>query len=529
VSAASAAEGTPEGTPERLISTRDEYGDPLPVEERFLGIASALWNQVRSATLVADNDTDDGDKPCVLLLIKRKALEDIVKKSPKFYERQMIDFIDRTLPDILARNRLFRDRLFVDDVRDWPALVDALRGKRSASLLQPLRVRLDAKLTGWLRDADADQLDGAERAFVVEELNRVLTERDLFPLGPWPEGSLGGEARLLSARPRAALNDCETFRLNRLLLEAALPHVFADSSPPFPLSRADFQEFTQAIAREHRLRFGQVLKPDRLENRNRRSGQKGTRVFAQGDPADSLYLILTGMVRVSMDLPGGRSMVNNLEADAYFGESAVLDHAGKDAPLPIRSANVETLCHTTLLRLDRDILLSLFAGRYRGLGTKLKRHRQSFSNRDDQMKAGRLLPPAEPPLEIAERLVLTRNVLLIDMDQCTRCDQCVRGCARCTAVSRASIGPIRTCASASGRSPAPACTASTARASRSVRSAPSRCSRTWPCRSIATAASAAPCARSSVRSASSTCTRRRRPWMRPARKRASSPTSATCA
>lgn len=34
-----------------------------------------------------------------------------------------------------------------------------------------------------------------------------------------------------------------------------------------------------------------------------------------------------------------------------------------------------------------------------------------------------------PPPDIADRLVLTRNLLLIDMDNCTRCDQCVRGCA----------------------------------------------------------------------------------------------------
>ena len=43
--------------------------------------------------------------------------------------------------------------------------------------------------------------------------------------------------------------------------------------------------------------------------------------------------------------------------------------------------------------------------------------------------AGRRLPPAAPPEEIAFKLVSTQNILLIDMERCTRCDQCVRGCA----------------------------------------------------------------------------------------------------
>lgn len=413
-----------------LLSIRERRGEPLPIEQRFMGIASVLWNQVRSVTLIADNDPDDDDKPCVVLLIKRKALEEIVKKSPKFYERKMVDFIDNTLPDILARNRLFRDRLFVEDVREWQVLIEAMQGRWKSPVpgaLESVRGSIDRKLVSWLRTLNGTPIDGPGKAYLLENLTQVLTRRDLFASDLWDEAALRKETKMLLSRPRTSLNDCELFRLNRLLLEAAMPGVFAGSATPFPLTREEFRDFTRAVADAHYKKFGTVLKPERLENKDKKSVKKGTTVFKQGDPADSLYLILTGMVRVSMDLAGGQTMVNNLEDDAYFGESAVLESSS--AGLPIRTANVETLCNSTLLKLDRDILRGLFAGPYRSLGEKLKRMRLLFSSRDEHMRLGKLLPPSEPPLQIAERVVLTRNVLLIDMHKCTRCDQCVRGCA----------------------------------------------------------------------------------------------------
>ncbi len=417
-------------TPEKVIRARDDGGDLKPPAERFMGLAGTLWNQPRSVTLVAD---DDDGRPCEMLLVKRKALEEIRKKDPAFFEGQMADFVRTVLPDILARNRLFQDQLFAADVADWPGLLAVLQGKSggpAAAGLARLRERLDPRLMRWLPRTRAEHLDASDRNQIVGRINQVLSRRDLAEPSAWPRNALGAEAKDLLDR-RDALNDAEVFRLNRLLLESALPEVLAARPRPVPLSREEFTAFTTQLADAHRAKFGSVLRPERLEIvRDKRSGTKqGVTVIKQGDVADAVVLILAGMVRVSVDLPGGRTMVNNLGADSCLGESAILDAGGPGVEPPRRTASAETLCDTTVLRLDRDILKSLCEGEYRALGDKLRRERELTAARDEQMRGGRLVPPSEPPLEIAERLVLTRNVLLIDMNKCTRCDQCVRGCA----------------------------------------------------------------------------------------------------
>jgi Fe-S-cluster-containing hydrogenase component 2 len=424
VTSGSAAAG--QAVAEHVLSVRDATGEQRPAEERFMGIAGTLWNHPRSVTLVAD---DDAGRPCVMLLMKRKALEEVIKKAPAFYEGRMQDFVQTVLPDVLARNRLFQDHLFAEDVRDWAALLAALQRPGTAGLRR-VRALLDPALMRWLPQATAEHLDGPDQDQIVDRLNQVLARRDLAVPDLWPEAALGAEAKELLGRPRTALNGAEVFRLNWLLLAAALPGVLQERPRPFPLAHDEFRDFTARIAADHWAKFAKVLQPERLEVvRDKKSGtKKGVLVCKQGDPADAAFLVLTGMVRVHVDLPGGRTMLANLGADTCFGESAILE-AGADGGAPLRTANVETVCDTTVLRLDRDILKALCEGPYRALGEKLRRERALLAARDEAMRRGRLVPPHEPPLAIAEKLVLTRNLLLIDMNKCTRCDQCVRGCA----------------------------------------------------------------------------------------------------
>lgn len=85
----------------------------------------------------------------------------------------------------------------------------------------------------------------------------------------------------------------------------------------------------------------------------RRSVRRGTRIFAQGDPGDSLLGLVAGQVRISATTPGGKEVfLNIMEPGDSFGEIAVLDGQA-------RTATAEALTDTELFVLRRTDLLAL--------------------------------------------------------------------------------------------------------------------------------------------------------------------------
>jgi CRP/FNR family transcriptional regulator, cyclic AMP receptor protein len=81
---------------------------------------------------------------------------------------------------------------------------------------------------------------------------------------------------------------------------------------------------------------------------------RGARVFHEGDPGDSCYIVRSGICRVTREHSDGRAItLANLEAGDIFGELAMLDgHT--------RSASVEALEDSELLALPgSDVKLLL--------------------------------------------------------------------------------------------------------------------------------------------------------------------------
>ena len=92
------------------------------------------------------------------------------------------------------------------------------------------------------------------------------------------------------------------------------------------------------------------LLADRFVERRLRAGQL---LFYQGDPADSLYLVGDGKIRVFVASEAGDVMVvATLGAGDTFGEIALIDGG-------TRSASAESVGDTTLLSLTRNVFLEL--------------------------------------------------------------------------------------------------------------------------------------------------------------------------
>lgn len=74
---------------------------------------------------------------------------------------------------------------------------------------------------------------------------------------------------------------------------------------------------------------------------------KGDIIFRQGDPGDSLYLILGGNVRVIREDGKKRETVAILEELSCFGEMAILGES-------VRTATIESTDSLTVLRIDKE-------------------------------------------------------------------------------------------------------------------------------------------------------------------------------
>lgn len=84
-----------------------------------------------------------------------------------------------------------------------------------------------------------------------------------------------------------------------------------------------------------------------------RKFSKSYRIFHQGDPGDAVFVLVSGIVKVTVTSERGDEMVLiTLEPPATFGELALAD--GLE-----RSATVETLEETSVLSIGRDHVLAL--------------------------------------------------------------------------------------------------------------------------------------------------------------------------
>jgi CRP-like cAMP-binding protein/Fe-S-cluster-containing hydrogenase component 2 len=142
-------------------------------------------------------------------------------------------------------------------------------------------------------------------------------------------------------------------------------------------------------------------------------------IAKQGAPADAFYLVRGGYVKVGVEV--GRSIVaaSYLRKGDWVGETGVL----LDEPWPFSLTAIE---HVELVKFSRENLRrALGRGEHEGelwktLATQLKRVARTVAD-----------PMTAQPLQYStdSGLIHGESVLLIDLETCTRCDECVRACA----------------------------------------------------------------------------------------------------
>ncbi|HWE36325.1 MAG TPA: cyclic nucleotide-binding domain-containing protein [Isosphaeraceae bacterium] len=155
----------------------------------------------------------------------------------------------------------------------------------------------------------------------------------------------------------------------------------------------------------------------------------GEVIFHQGDPADDFYLVRIGFVKVAQRRPGGERVLNYLGRGKYFGEIGLMAHVPgvrELAPEGVRTATCSALDDVDLLRIRGPV--------FRELLEKFPKVREEFARRAADM----LRQNAESVHEVEtvpladflnQGLMNAQSLLVLDLEKCTRCDECTKACA----------------------------------------------------------------------------------------------------
>ena len=119
---------------------------------------------------------------------------------------------------------LWGDKLLTrHDVRGWPEFVKALRASASPPLAR-LVSRLDEDAVAALADIEADAIVYKYlKDTLTDGISEALRGSGYYNAAAWRDVELPDEATQLLAADRATLNEPDIYRLNGLLLTAALP------------------------------------------------------------------------------------------------------------------------------------------------------------------------------------------------------------------------------------------------------------------------------------------------------------------
>ena len=141
-------------------------------------------------------------------------------------------------------------------------------------------------------------------------------------------------------------------------------------------------------------------------------------ICKQGDAADAFYLIRSGMVKVSNAMPGGEMVRTYLGRGDYFGEIGLLFNQPRGATCTA----LDTVSLVKIGKEDFEQMLTSFP-KVKEMLTEVAETRIKASQKK-QLPRGLNLDEF-----LNQGLFEAQNLLIIDLDRCTRCDLCVRACA----------------------------------------------------------------------------------------------------
>jgi CRP-like cAMP-binding protein/Pyruvate/2-oxoacid:ferredoxin oxidoreductase delta subunit len=276
------------------------------------------------------------------------------------------------------------------------------------------------RLTTTLAPRQQDRREGEtrDRTIPIDASVDLVYENPVAELGA---GDLFGEMTCMNFYPRSATVRAATDVVAYEMLRNVLDIMLKNKS-----FRAQIDQNYRRRALENHLRGVPMfadLAPDFIEHLKQsvelQRFAPGQLICRQGDPADSFYLVRIGFVKVSELYPGGELVLAYLSRGDYFGEIGLLGGG-------LRTASCTALDHVELVRIsDADFrqMMERFPTVRRGLQTVADQRREQNQERLQMVHT--------VPIDqfLSQGLMEARSLLVLDLQNCTRCDACVNACA----------------------------------------------------------------------------------------------------
>jgi CRP-like cAMP-binding protein/Fe-S-cluster-containing dehydrogenase component len=276
------------------------------------------------------------------------------------------------------------------------------------------------RLTSTLVHREEHNREGEtrDRTIPIDASVDLSYENPVAELGP---GDLFGEMTCMNFYPRSATVRAETHVVAYEMLRNVLDIMMKNKS-----FRSQVDQNYRRRALENHLRGVPMftdLAPDFIEHLKEsvelQRFAPGQVICRQGDPADSFYLVRIGFVKVSEQYPGGELVLAYLSRGDYFGEIGLLGGG-------VRTATCTALDHVEVVRIsDSD---------FRQMVKRFPTVRQGLQAVADQRRTQnqeRLQMVHSVPIDqfLSQGLMEAQSLLILDLQNCTRCDACVNACA----------------------------------------------------------------------------------------------------
>jgi len=145
----------------------------------------------------------------------------------------------------------------------------------------------------------------------------------------------------------------------------------------------------------------------------------GQVICKQGDPADAFYLVRLGFVKVSEDHPGGELVLGYIPRGGYFGEIGLLGEG-------VRTATCTALDHVEVVQITAEDF-RLMTERFPDVRARIDAVAQERIAQNRQRASA--ISSSNLNDFLAQGLLEAQSLLVLDLEKCTRCDECVRACA----------------------------------------------------------------------------------------------------